>query len=220
MSGHISETIAVRFRNNFVTDCINGILLGYDKMRSDNQYEIHWKENKLTAHLVAKMNETEFFADKSIIIIPQAPLYNNDINYGDADPDRAPVIDFKFCKSWSRLNFDYYAEAKNLSEQNWFKPGKTTPVRADKQIKRYIDTGIKHYLSGYYPAGFLLGYVVNGTVDNVVLALNRQILCLSPATRIGQINQDTMATRECCFSSENNLLDKVLTIRHLLLQLA
>lgn len=217
MNGRISETIVARFRDNFIADCINGILLGYDKMRSENQYKVHWKENKLTAHLVAKMNETGFFDDKSITIIPQAPLYNDEVNYGDADPDKSPVIDFKFSKSWSRLRFDYFAEAKNLSESDWIKPDGAN-VEAYHSRSYYISDGIERYLTGYYPKGCLIGYVVNGSTLNVVANLNRLITHRDSLPRIGLLVPDE--TLSCSFLSQNHLQDEIYVLRHLLLQLA
>lgn len=219
MNGQLNGKIIARFRDSFVTDCITGILLGYEKMRLDNQYKAYWKENKLTAHLVAKMNETGFFDDKSIIIIPQAPLYNNDINYGDADPDKAPVIDFKFSRSWSQLKFDYYAEAKNLSETNWSKPSGAS-VDAYGSRSYYISDGINRYLTSYYPEGCLIGYVVNGTTSGVVSTINHLITHRGSSPQIGIIERDTSSNSECCYISQNQLQDRVYPLRHLLLQLA
>lgn len=220
MNGQLNERIVRRFKERFAADCIQGILLGYAKMKADNQYKCFWIEDKLTAHIVCKMGETGFFAEKDIFIIPQAPLYDDNVIYGEGDPAKSPRIDFKFGRNWSKKEHNYFAEAKNLSEQNWVKPGKKLPIRADKQTKRYIETGINHYLSGYYPKGCLIGYVVNGSVLGVLSALNRSISDGGASPQIGLIERDITSTSDCCYVSDNQSTNDPIVLRHLLLQLA
>ncbi len=52
MNGQLNASIVRRFKERFAADCVEGILLGYIKMRADNQYKAYWVEDKLTAHLV------------------------------------------------------------------------------------------------------------------------------------------------------------------------
>ena len=219
MNGKLNERIIRQFKENFATDCIGGILLGYAKMRADNQYKCYWFEDKLTAHLVCKMRETGFFAEKDIFIIPQAPLYDDDVVYGEGDPANSPRIDFKFGRNWSKNEYNYYAEAKNLSEFDWQKPSKRT-VRSYGSRKYYVSDGISRYLSGYYPEGCLIGYVVNGSVSGVVSTINRLIIHRNVKTQIGLIERDTSSTSDCCYISDNQSVSGPMSLRHLFLQLA
>ena len=48
-------------------------------------------------------------------------------------------------------------------------------MKASAVIKRYVETGIDHYLSGYYPCGCMLGYVLNGTIPGIVASINAKL---------------------------------------------
>jgi hypothetical protein len=219
MNGRLSKDLILRFKKKFKNDCLEGILLGYAKMRSDKQYQIDWVEDKFTVHLIAKMHETGFFVDKNIIIIPQAPLYNESVAYGDANPLESPVIDFKFGRIWARNEYNYYAEAKNLSENNWCKTSGAS-VNAYDSRAYYISDGINRYLTGYYPEGCLIGYVVNGSVSGIVHTINRLLVHRRSIPKIGLIERDKAMTNDCCYISNNHLDDQIYSLTHLLLQLA
>lgn len=99
-------------RQNFVMLCLDALQRGYERMVADAQYNVCWKEDKLTAHLVKKMEETSFLNKKQIDIHHQSPVYDSGITDGEDDPANAPVIDFKFVR-WNKLRkVCYYAEAK------------------------------------------------------------------------------------------------------------
>lgn len=219
MNGGLKRSITLRFQERFNSYCIEGILLGYAKMKLDNEYKLDWVEDKFTVHLVAKMRETGFFIDKNIIIIPQAPLYDNKAAYGDENPSEAPIIDFKFGHIWSESEYNYYAEAKNLSEIDWKKPSGAS-VKAYGSRSYYISDGIDRYLTGYYPRGCLIGYVVNGSVSGVVYTINRLLNHRKANPEIGKLERDVSQTNNCCYISDNKLDEGVYSLRHLLLQLA
>jgi hypothetical protein len=54
----------------------------------------------------------------------------------------------------------FYVEAKRLKEKD------------SMLLKRYITTGIDHYLSKKYPHGILLGYLVEGNIDATIQKIN------------------------------------------------
>ena len=77
-----------------------------------------------------------------------------------------------FQHNWSGQRFVFNVEAKNLVEHDYTKKGRKRAVKANKVLERYVETGIDHFLTGYYPHGCLLGYVINGTIKGVVNTLN------------------------------------------------
>ncbi|MGA0559455.1 hypothetical protein ACO2Q8_22545 [Larkinella sp. VNQ87] len=217
--GSINISIATKFRERFAADCIEGILLGYEKMYLEKLYDVNSVEDNLTAHLVRNMEEVGYLTAKDIIVDPQHKLYSKNVFFGTGNPAKSPTIDLKFGKIWARTEHKFYAEAKNLSEKNWRKTSGKAVIASDSR-SYYISDGIERYLSEYYPKGCLIGYVVNGTVSGVVSKLNNLLIRRGVGPRVGTLKQDTGATRNCCFMSDNELSPgNIFTLRHLILQL-
>ena len=56
--------------------------------------------------------------------------------------------------SWQTDNENedlYHIEAKNLCENNWIKSTGAN-INSSYQLNRYVDKGISHFISGYYPS--------------------------------------------------------------------
>lgn len=206
-------------RQNFVMLCLDALQRGYERMVADAQYDVCWKEDKLTAHLVAKMEKTGFLNKKQIDIHHQPPIYDNGVIYGDDDPANAPVIDFKFVKWNKSLKFCYYAEAKNLSEKDWIKTdGSKATVDASFYRGRYIGTGIQNFLSDRYPDGCLVGYIVQGSQDAVIIGLNKLIQSRGLSPIMGFIEKDTAVTFSTCHRSFNGTQGSVRLLRHVFMK--
>jgi hypothetical protein len=214
-----SEKVRNITLNAFKFHCIEAIQVGYDKMRSEKRYHIDWEEDNLTICLIETINQTQFLGQFQISVNYQPPIYNEAMAFEGADPLKAPRVDFKFSKFFGPKERNYFAEAKNLSENNWIKSADTS-VNASHYRARYIDTGIENYLSGRYPEGCLVGYVVNGNVANIVAGLNRLINSRNASPRIGFINKDATTSLSICYSSDNQSTKGTMSLRHLMLQLA
>lgn len=218
----ISPKLRTNFQTAFINHCAEAIQIGYDIMYSEKRYETDWEEDNLTICLVQTIKQAQFLGQYRISVNYQPPIYDEAMAFEGANPLRAPRVDFKFSKFFGPMERDYYAEAKNLSETDWVKPKAGTTVYASHYRARYIDTGITNYLSGRYPEGCLVGYIVNGTVANVVAGLNTLIDSRNKklSTGIGRINNDTSTTLTICYSSDNQSVNGPFAIRHLMLQLA
>lgn len=72
---------------------------------------------------------------------------------------RSPTIDFCF-RAWNKNDGYFGAECKNLYAGNHAKS------------KRYVEKGVKHFISGYYGSkssvSAMIGYVLLGTVPEIV----------------------------------------------------
>jgi hypothetical protein len=205
--------------NAFVNHCVEAIQIGYDMMRSENRYDVDREEDNLTICLVETIKKTPFLGQYRISVNYQSPIYTDAMAFEGANSLRAPRVDFKFSKFIGPKERDYYAEAKNLSENNWNKSDGAS-VKASHYRARYIDTGIENYLSGRYPEGCLLGYVVNGDVVNVVAGINNLIKTRKASPRIGLITKDPTTTMPICYVSDNQTASGPVSLRHLILQLA
>lgn len=197
--------------------CLDAMCRGYERMVVDAQYDVNWEEDNLTVQLIEKMEQAGFLADHNIEVNPQRPIYNQEIIYKGKSPKSAPVVDFKMSKWYKNKLKHYYAEAKNLSNSNWSKPD-GSEVNASKYRARYIDTGIENFLSGRYPDGCLLGYVVQGEAASVISGINQLIQKRELPPRVGLIEKDESSLFPICYFSSHEIDNKILRIRHLFMQ--
>ncbi len=217
MNGRINDAFIQSTKFNFVMLCLEALQRGYDRMVSDRQYDVNWKEDKLTAHLVDKIGQTGFLRSNQISVNHQPPIYSEGVIYGEDDPLESPKVDFKFTKWYRKNEIDFYAEAKNLSHDDWEKTD-GSKVSASKYRGRYIDTGIENLVSGRYPEGCLVGYIVQGNETQVISAINRLIQTRNLLPRIGLIQKDEAVSFAICYFSSHTLDNRQFIIRHLFMQ--
>jgi hypothetical protein len=197
--------------------CLELLHQGYEAMLAAKSYDVDWKEDKITAHYIALMNRLEIRKIYQISIISQFYIYSDEHNFGNEDADKAPRIDFKFNRWVQREEVDYFAEAKNLSEKSWKKKD-GTPVNASYYDKRYINTGISHLLTGYYPNNcVLVAYIVNGDKKVILSKLNN--LISSKFADYGMIIKPNNTTNKEFYISENTANNRKITLKHIFLQL-
>lgn len=220
MDTEISPALGLAFKAGFIRMCIEAIRLGYDRMLVDSEYKLDWDEDTITNSLITSMRRTGYLRDNGIAVNLQVPIVTADIASGNVSFIAAAKVDFKLSIWPPTLDdeLEYFAEAKNLSENDWTKStGKR--VRASKYRKRYITTGIENYLTGRYPEGCLVGYVVNGCVTSVVAGLNNLIQSKGLSPRIGQLAPAQTASWSAHYHSDNIPHTEDFPLIHLLLQL-
>ncbi len=216
--GLFDTNIIEQFQFSMENLCLEMLHQGYEAMISEKRYNVDWKEDKLTVHYIAYMNTLEIRKENQISIVSQAMLYSDSHAFEEDDVATAPRIDFKFQKWSQKEEIYYFAEAKNVSERNWKKrDGKS--VNASKYYKRYIETGIGHLVSGYYPSTcVLLAYVVNGDKNTVISELNTRIT--KDFTDYGMIKKPNSPVNEEYYISTNTIGSEGKELKHLFLQLA
>ncbi|HPO61797.1 MAG TPA: hypothetical protein PK762_01800 [Candidatus Kapabacteria bacterium] len=134
-------------------------------------YNSSWKENIITRNLVKYIKNNNSNKSKyKIDIVREFPL--DDYQEEEIDADETPRIDFRFSK-WKSENFyEYFIEEKNLCEKDWIKENGSN-VSSSKLLNRYINTGIEHFFTNYYPLdGCLCGYIMQGDLENIISKLN------------------------------------------------
>lgn len=172
MIGTLNSEIIQSFKIKFEQNCVLLLLESYKKVVSKINFK-ELSENNITAHLVGILRSDPTRLNLQISIQRETYIDNAEIYSGLQNADEAVRIDIKYITWSSSLEYEYFMEAKNLSENNWTKSTNKAQVSAYKQQKRYIETGIQNFISNKYPNGCLIGYIVEGSPDNIVLGINK-----------------------------------------------
>jgi hypothetical protein len=143
---------------------------------SQSLINIDCEEEYISAVLFDFIEKSRQAIEWNIDITPEFRLYKIEMLKKKRAPKSAPRIDLRFAGWRSSTKLIYFAEAKNLIEKDAVKTGRKTNISATALLKRYIKTGIDNYLSGKYPLpGCLIGYIIQGTTDNIVTCLNKHL---------------------------------------------
>lgn len=214
---NLNDDIVVGFHASMEGLCLELLHQGYEAMLTAKGYDVDWREDKLTVHYIAQMMKLEIRKNFQISIIPQFIIYSDEHAYGEDEVEKAPRIDFKFSRWEQREEVDYFAEAKNLSEKNWTKKSGAY-VSTSYYYPRYINTGVSHLLTGYYPNNcVLIAYVLNGDKNAVLSNLNN--LISSEFKGYGIIIKPKIPVNEEYYISENTIKGNKVVLKHLFLQL-
>jgi len=158
-------------------------------------------EDNITANLIEYMNKVKETRSSAITITPQYPIYNSSILSGLQKAKTAPVIDIRMSR-WSRTNnFNYFIEAKNLSEKDWIKSSGAN-VNSNYYKRRYINSGVDHFVNLHYPFGCLIGYIVNGRLAIIVKDINN-ILKLNMRHKERLTKNKKIYKRSCLYYSNH-----------------
>lgn len=176
MIGKVNDNIREQLFKAFHDNCI--VLIGdaCQYLKDKNIVTIDWDEENISANIFTYIDQSSKAMNWKIFVADEARLYNNQILEGNKRSKNVPRIDLKL-GSWdnvSRINF--YVEAKRLIQNKCFKKGRKSLLDPKQIQKRYVETGIGHYISGYYPSnGCMLGYILEGEISLIVDAVNEII---------------------------------------------
>lgn len=175
MNGQLQQNIIRLFKERFENDCISLLLEGYNSLRNSGRQINDYSENNITAQLYGCMKSNPRRADFQIHIERENYLDNEDTYAGLTDADKSPRIDIKYSAWHSKTEYEYHMEAKNLIENNWKRDAAGSYINANSLQKRYIETGIGNFVSGRYPNGCLLGYILEGDIPKIAQLLNEML---------------------------------------------
>jgi len=171
-TGMLNKRYVGEIRKGFEYRCIFNLIDGYTLMKEAGEYEPAWEEESLTANLIKFMKHSPYSQRWKLDIIPEHPVYADEVYAGVVKPKAAPVIDVRIMNWSTAEKLEYFIEAKNLAANDWTKPDGAT-VSASSLRTRYIDTGIDNFIEERYPWGCLAGYVLEGRVDHIVEGINK-----------------------------------------------
>ncbi len=180
--------INVGLKGSFVADasisfkkvCIGLLDVVYAEVYTSGKITRDFDENAVTEVLVARMNHHPYAMERHITaetekrLLPEGfkdPIFSVNNVY------RIDIMIGGFGWSKEEYRISCYMEAKNLYSKSFTKLNNKNPTSPSKYAQRYIKTGIDHILNGNYPSDtLLLGYVLVGTVHDVVEMINKQLI--------------------------------------------
>jgi hypothetical protein len=171
-----SISLINRVNSSFENKCLIVLVKSYRTSLKNKIYSKDWEEKTFSSHLVSLMKKCEIALKYKLTITKEEELENFEIDNGIKSPKEANPIDIRFHDVWSNLRLDYNVEAKNISSTEWEKIN-GSKVNASQQQTEYISKGIDRFLTGHFKNnnGCMLGYVVDGTLDEVRSKINRKI---------------------------------------------
>lgn len=161
---------------SFEMKCFEVLIKSYHSCLEIKRYSKDWEEKTFSSHLVSLMKVCKVAIGYNFTITKEEELEDDEIDNGLKSAKKANPIDIRFHNIWNNLRLDYNVEAKNISASLW-KKSIGSKVDASTQQKEYIIEGIDRFLTGHFKnkKGCMLGYLVNGELDDVISKVNAKI---------------------------------------------
>lgn len=147
------------YQNAFEQKCFRLIIEAYQTSLSEKVIQLDWNENDISCELHRHVIQNPLRLKWKVSSNVEAHLPKN-IPKVKGFSDRLPRIDFRLTSFVSIHEFEYFFEAKNLRQND------------SKLKRRYIKTGIDNFVSKKYENGSLLGYILEGKVDETMKGIN------------------------------------------------
>lgn len=170
--GTVDPTLAVKAKRLFESRCVELLRWAAFTLKSTKTISPDWYEENITANIYTLIHESQQAIDFDIHPECEHPFFDKDILDNKKKAKAAVKIDLVFQQNWEGKRHLFYVEAKNLIGADVKKTGRKHITKAGDVMKRYVTTGIDHYIDEYYPLGCMLGYVLYGTIAGVVDSLN------------------------------------------------
>lgn len=167
MAGTLSTSITLNFKKKFKERCATLFIEAYQTSISNKSISLNFDENDITAILHNYIDENPKRLKWGIITNPESHLFHKSVDYSKGFAAKFPRIDMRFVNNWQGVEFKYFMEAKNLKSND------------SNSKRRYIDTGIDNFLKAgkYYNCdGFLVGYILEGTVEDCSDGINKLLI--------------------------------------------
>lgn len=176
VESNYDDDIIIMLYQSVLKDCFGLIENGYKNYLDDEEKTFSTDETQITAGICGHI-ETIIDSEKlPFDIVPEYFIYTEKIKKGILNPKKAKRFDLKIT-SWNKKNekLKFGVEAKLLLESDY----KTK--KANTLIKEYIeDAGMGKFINNIYDKnayndGFMLGYILNGDIENIKDKINERI---------------------------------------------
>lgn len=155
----LSKFIVSFIRQSFEQHCLMLLTEAYNSSIKDKKYSTEWVENDFTEMLDQYIAKNEKRLQWCIYSNTEQHLHNGcQTEKGFANREKR--IDMKMSLIKFQKEYHFYVEAKRLREHE------------SALSKRYIETGIDNYIQNIYPKGILVGYLLEGDINNTIQGIN------------------------------------------------
>ena len=205
--GRINGVWSSWAKRTFETRCVALLRDASGALKAKNIVDVDWGEENITANIYMFIVNNPQAIKHDIFIEAEHSFYDKEVLKNRKKARTAPRIDLVFQNNWRGQKLMFYVEAKNLVEMDYRRNTKRRTIcRAQVVQQRYIDTGIDHYLEGYYPMGCMLAYVLNGTAVGAVDGINSLLSETGRNTEV--LSMDSGASPWSCFKSTHVMQQK------------
>jgi len=151
------------FRNAFEHKCFNLVIDAYHKSLTEKIIHFDWNENDISQELYENIDSNTNRLQFNISASREFHL-SNTTNKVKGFADKLPRVDLRMSSITSGLEFKYFFEAKRLKEN-------------DSGLKRsYITDGMDRFTSKKYPFGCMIGFLLQGKLNETVLGINKLLV--------------------------------------------
>lgn len=159
----LNTSVNTKFRYAFEQKCFRLIIEAYQESLIEGVIKINWNENDISSeihkHILKNPKRLKWKVTSNV-----EAVIRRDIPMAKGFANKFPRIDFRFAACFSKQEYEYFFEAKNLKQN-------------DSALKRrYIKTGIDSFVTYKYPQGSLIGYILEGGVEQTVSGINSLLI--------------------------------------------
>ncbi|WP_430406748.1 hypothetical protein [Fluviicola sp.] len=186
----LNQNIIDSFRKAFESDCIQLIVGAYRLAMQEKKYQLNWMENDFSELLGSYVNESELSLKKGVTCKTENKILRKENTLQKGFADKLPRIDFIYSKHWRSQRFECFMEAKRIKE-------------TDSGLKRaYIDEGMDRFVSSKYPLGCMLGYLIDGAINETIIGINS--LLVKDTRHSETLNEKTLELHHAYYESSHN----------------
>ena len=159
----LNPEIIEKAKNAFEQKCFRLIIEAFRTSFDEKIVQLDWNENDISSEIHKNIKENPLRMKWKVSTNVEADI-PKDIPKKKGFADKFPRIDFRLTTFSKTEEYEYFFEAKNLKQN-------------DSALKRrYIDTGINNFTSGKYENGSLVGYLLEGKIDETIKGINALIV--------------------------------------------
>lgn len=177
-SNLVPVDIAKELGSGGIKEILGVMWIGFYDLKAEGIISANYDEDDITQEWYVKIYNRWTTENRAARInLSLTPINQYTDNTMSKPRGKSPTIDFCF-RAWEKSDGYFGAECKNLYAGNQAKS------------KRYVEKGVKHFISGYYGSkssvSAMIGYVLSGTISDVVEELKPIISDTAPEQNLSR----------------------------------
>lgn len=145
----------------FEQKCFRLLFEAYQTSLVEKQYNLDWNENDFSVLLNHYIGQNPFSIKHQIFCKTENKNFKDNVELEKGYSDKLSRIDFVYSVFTKTAKLEYFMEAKNLKQND------------SKLKRRYINTGIDSFITKKYENGCLVGYLLEGKLDETIKGINK-----------------------------------------------